>query len=50
VVFVAEASRGPGFIVPALLATAVSQLLMGNKSVASGQMARRADVDQPGET
>jgi CIC family chloride channel protein len=44
VVFVTEASRGPGFIVPALLATAVSQLLMGNKSVSAGQLPRRADV------
>ncbi len=41
VVFVTEATRGPGFIVPALLATAVSQLLMGGSSVASYQIPRR---------
>ncbi len=41
VVFVTEATRGPGFIVPALLATAVSQLLMGNGSVANYQIPRR---------
>ncbi len=41
VVFVTEATRGPGFIVPALLATAVSQLLMGRGSVANYQIPRR---------
>ncbi|HEY4397995.1 MAG TPA: chloride channel protein [Acidimicrobiia bacterium] len=41
VVFVTEAARGPGFIVPALVATAVSQLLMGRASVASYQLPRR---------
>jgi chloride channel protein, CIC family len=41
VVFVAEATRGPGYIVPALVATAVSQLLMGRASVASYQLPRR---------
>ena len=48
VVFVAEASRGPGFIVPALIATAVSQLLMGAQSVSSAQLARRADPSNVG--
>ncbi|MEX2254382.1 MAG: chloride channel protein [Acidimicrobiia bacterium] len=43
VVFVTEASRGPGFIVPALLATAVAQLLMGTASVASHQLVERGD-------
>ena len=43
VVFVTEASRGPGFIVPALLATAVAQLLMGSASVASYQRVARVD-------
>ena len=43
VVFVAEATRGPGFIVPALVATAVSQLLMGSTSVSRYQMPRRVD-------
>ncbi len=41
VVFVTEATRGPGFIVPALVATAVSQLVMGRASVASYQVPRR---------
>lgn len=41
VVFVTEATRGPGFIVPALLATAVSQLLMGRRSIANYQIPRR---------
>jgi chloride channel protein, CIC family len=42
VVFVTEASRGRGYIVPALVATAVSQLLMGRgASVASYQLPRR---------
>jgi CIC family chloride channel protein len=41
VVFVTEATRGPGYIVPALVATAVSQLLMGRASVASYQLPRR---------
>ncbi len=47
VVFVAEASRGPGFIVPALIATAVSQLLMGRYSVSGAQFERRSDVPAP---
>jgi chloride channel protein, CIC family len=43
VVFVAEATRGPGYIVPALVATAVSQLLMGSASVSTYQIQRRVD-------
>ncbi len=41
VVFVAEATGRPGFIVPALLATAVAQLLMGTRSVTEYQVPRR---------
>ena len=41
VVFVAEATGRPGFIVPALVATAVAQLVMGSQSVTSYQLNRR---------
>jgi hypothetical protein len=41
VVFVAEVTGGPGFIVPALIATAVAQLLMGQQSITTHQLARR---------
>jgi chloride channel protein, CIC family len=43
VVFVAEVTGGPGFIVPALIATAVAQLLMGRQSITTHQLARRLD-------
>ena len=43
VVFVAEATGRPGFIVPALLATAVGQLAMGRQSVTAYQFTRRRD-------
>jgi CIC family chloride channel protein len=42
VVFVAEASGRPGFIVPGLIAAMVSQLFMGSASASSYQMAARA--------
>jgi len=52
VVFVAETTGRPGFVVPALIAAAASQLLMGNSSVTeyqqdtrSGRLARR--LSQP---
>jgi hypothetical protein len=43
VVFVAEVTGGPGFIVPALIATAVAQLVMGRQSITSHQLPRRLD-------
>jgi CBS domain-containing protein len=43
VVFVAESTGRPGFIVPALLATAVAQLVMGRQSVTGFQLPRRLD-------
>jgi CIC family chloride channel protein len=43
VVFVAEVTGGPGFIVPALIATAVAQLLMGRESITTHQLPRRLD-------
>lgn len=42
VVFVAEATGKPGFIVPALLACAASQLVMGRRSVSTYQRGVRA--------
>jgi chloride channel protein, CIC family len=42
VVFVAETTGRPGFVVPALVATAVAQLAMGTKSVTAYQIPRRA--------
>lgn len=41
IVFVAEATGRPGFIVPALIATAVAQVLMGTSSITSYQRVRR---------
>ncbi|HEX8803035.1 MAG TPA: chloride channel protein [Acidimicrobiales bacterium] len=41
VVFVAEATGSPGLIVPALLATAASQLVIGDESVSEHQRAGR---------
>jgi chloride channel protein, CIC family len=41
VVFVAETTGSPAFVVPALLATAASQLLVGESSVSSHQRAGR---------
>ncbi|MEI8000565.1 MAG: chloride channel protein [Actinomycetes bacterium] len=43
IVFVAESTGRPGFIVPALLATAVAQLAMGNASVTHLQRRSRHD-------
>lgn len=43
VVFVAESTGRPGFIVPALVATAVAQLVMGGQSVTGFQLDRRLD-------
>jgi len=44
VIFVAETTGRPGFIVPALMATAVAQLAMGTKSVTTYQIPRRAPL------
>jgi CIC family chloride channel protein len=44
VVFVAESTGQPGFIVPALLATAVAQLVMGGQSITDEQLPRRIDA------
>jgi len=41
IVFVAEATGRPGFIVPALIATAVAQVLMGTSSITTHQRVRR---------
>lgn len=41
VMFVAETTGQAGYVIPALLATAVAQALMGRVSVASGQVGRR---------
>ena len=41
VMFVAESTGGPGFIVPALLATAIAQLVMGSHSISESQRVRR---------
>jgi chloride channel protein, CIC family len=41
VVFVAETTGRPGFIVPGLIATAVAQLVMGTRSVTDEQLERR---------
>lgn len=46
IVFVAEATGRPEFVVPALLATAVAQLVMGRRSVTKAQLERRLDVAQ----
>ncbi len=42
VMFVAEATGRPGFVVPGLLAAVVAQLLMGDASVSAYQQRRRA--------
>jgi chloride channel protein, CIC family len=44
IVFVAEATGRPGFVVPALLATAIAQVLMGTSSVTTYQHVRRPPV------
>jgi CIC family chloride channel protein len=41
VMFVAESSRGSPFVVPALIAAAVSQLVAGNSSVSNFQQSQR---------
>ena len=41
VMFVAESTGGPGFIVPALIATAIAQLVMGTHSISEYQRVRR---------
>ncbi len=41
VMFVAEATRNPGFVVPAVLATAAAQLVIGDESVSAHQRAGR---------
>jgi chloride channel protein, CIC family len=41
IVFVAEVTGRPGFVVPALIATAVAQVLMGASSVTTYQSTRR---------
>jgi chloride channel protein, CIC family len=42
IMFVAESTGRPGFVVPALIAAAVSQLVMGKRSVSAYQVAARA--------
>lgn len=49
IVFVAEATGRPGFVVPALLATAVAQVLMGRSSVTTYQRVRRPTAPGPSE-
>lgn len=44
VVFVAESTGRPGFVVPALVATAISQLVMGRSSITPYQRARRPSL------
>jgi CIC family chloride channel protein len=44
IVFVAEATGRPGFVVPALLATAVAQVVMGTSSVTTYQPVRRPPI------
>lgn len=46
IVFVAEATGRPEFVVPALIATAVAQLVMGRRSVTKAQLERRLDPIQ----
>ena len=46
IVFVAEVTGRPEFIVPALIATAVAQLVMGRWSVTKAQLERRLDPVQ----
>lgn len=51
VMFVAEATGRPGFVVPGLLAAVVAELLMGRSSVTSYQRAASVDADpRPGES
>ncbi|HZP89963.1 MAG TPA: CBS domain-containing protein, partial [Actinomycetota bacterium] len=42
VMFVAESTGRPGFVVPALIATAVAQLVMGRSSISPYQLRMRA--------
>jgi len=44
VVFVAESTGRPGFVVPALVATAISQLAMGRSSITPYQRSRRPSL------
>lgn len=44
VVFVAESTGRPGFVVPALVATAIAQLVMGRSSITPYQRSRRPSV------
>jgi CIC family chloride channel protein len=44
VVFVAESTGRPGFVVPALVATAISQLVMGRSSITAYQRSRRPSL------
>jgi CIC family chloride channel protein len=43
VMFVAESTGRPGFIVPGLIATVVSQLMMGSSSVSTYQSSERGE-------
>ena len=43
IIFVAEVTGRPAFVVPALIATAVAQMLMGTSSVTTYQPIRRSD-------
>ncbi len=48
VVFVAETTGRPGFIVPGLIAAVVAELMMGRTSVTAYQVVPTADGDGPG--
>jgi CIC family chloride channel protein len=50
VMFVAEASGRPGFVVPALLAAVAASLVMGRSSVTTYQRATLADASPETET
>lgn len=47
VVFVAERTGRAGYVVPALLAVAVAQILMGSRSVSGSQLPRRSEPTTP---
>jgi CIC family chloride channel protein len=46
VMFVAEATGRPGFIVPGLLAAVIAQLIMDRASVTAYQQATRTDLSE----
>ena len=50
IVFVAETTGRPGFVVPALIATAIAQVLMGNASVTTYQPVRQETTEDTGKS